>query len=239
MLAFRRFALLLIVLAAAFSTPSSARLPVPSPLGDAPRLQVSLFNDARLDSATLAEAASRASAIFSEAGIQVDWLVCAPADPADFAPHRTACSALAWPSHLSVRIRPQAVSVSADTFGQAFVDLSGEGLYSNVYFQNLAHSPRHANLTDGELLGCVLAHELGHLLLGTNSHSASGLMQPRWDSSALRAAAVSSLFFTRDQSSILRSRFASQIAASACPSSALRPTTSPASNREFCRNRGL
>lgn len=201
-----RSTLLLIVLAPSFSTFSFARSAEPHTFGEPPRLQVSLFNDARLDPATLADAEARASAIFSEAGIAVDWLACAPADPADFAPHRTACSDLAWPSHLSVRIRPRALSVSADTYGQAFVDPSGEGLYSNVYFQNLARSSRHPNLSDGDLLGCVLAHELGHLLLGTNSHSASGLMQPRWDSSALRAAALSSLLFTGGQSSTLRSR---------------------------------
>lgn len=203
----RRLFPLLIVSAAAISTPSFATPQESRSFGELPRLQVSLFNDARVDPATLAEAEARASAIFSEAGIAVEWLACAPVDPADFAPRHTACSALAWPSHLSVRIRPQAVSVSADTYGQAFVDSSGAGLYSNVYFQNLARSSRHPNLSEGELLGCVLAHELGHLLLGINSHSSSGLMQSHWDSSALHSATRSDLFFTPAQSATLRSRF--------------------------------
>jgi hypothetical protein len=204
---FRRFTLLLIVWAAVFSTSSPASTPQGG--ADQPRrLQVSLFNDAGVDSATLAEAQSRASAIFSHSGIEVDWLVCGPADPNDFLPRRTACSALVWPSHLSVRIRPRAVSVSAETFGQAFVNTEGEGLYCNVYYQNLARSSGHRDLSDGEMLGYVLAHELGHLLLGTNSHSASGLMQPRWDSSTLRPDALSSLRFTPSQSAVLRSRLA-------------------------------
>jgi hypothetical protein len=202
-----RLTFLLIVWALAFSTSSFAHPPAPPTPDQPPHLQVSLFNDARVDSATLAEAEARASAIFAESGIAVDWLVCAAADPADFSPRRTACSALVWPSHLSVRIRPEATSVSADTFGQAFVDPHGEGLYSNVYFENLAR-PNRSSLSNGEMLGYVLAHELGHLLLGTNSHSASGIMQPRWDSSTLRAAALSSLVFTRGQSSTLRSRLA-------------------------------
>ena len=204
---FRRFTLLLIVWAAAFSTSSPASTPPETP-GPPRHLQVSLFNDAGVDSATLAEAQSRASAIFSRSGIEVDWLVCGPADPNDFLPRRTACSALVWPSHLSVRIRPRAHRVSAETFGQAFVDGDGEGLYSNVYYQNLARSSGHPDLSNGELLGYVLAHELGHLLLGTNSHSASGIMQPRWDSSVLRPAALSSLRFTPAQSAVLRSRLA-------------------------------
>ena len=209
---------LIIVWSLAFSTASSAHPPVPRTPSQPARLQVSLFNDAHVDPATLAEAQARVSAIFAESGISVDWLICAAADPADFAPRRTACSALVWPSHLSARIRPEATSISADTFGQAFVGASGEGLYSNVYFENLSR-PNHSTLSNGEMLGYVLAHELGHLLLGTNSHSASGIMQPRWDSSTLRAAALSSLRFTRGQSSTLRSRFASNAVASDCPSS--------------------
>ena len=204
---FRRLSLLLIVWIVLFSTFVGARTPEEVP-GQPRHLQVSLFNDAQVDSATLAEAQSRASAIFSHSGIEVDWLVCAAANPNDFVPRRTACSVLTWPSHLSVRIRSRGVSVSADTFGQAFVSAEGEGLYSNVYYQNLARSARHPELSDAELLGCVLAHELGHLLLGTNSHSASGLMQARWDSSTLRTAALSSLFFTPAQSATLRSRLA-------------------------------
>jgi hypothetical protein len=202
---FRRFTLLLIVWAAVFSTSSPAGTPQGTS-GQPRRLLVSLFNDAGVDSATLAEAQSRASVIFSHSGIEVDWFVCGPADPSDFLPRRTACSALVWPSHLSVRIRPRAVSVSAETFGQAFVNAEGEGLYSNVYYQNLARSSGHRDVSDGEMLGYVLAHELGHLLLGTNSHSTSGLMQPHWNSSTLRASALSSLRFTSAQSAVLRSR---------------------------------
>jgi hypothetical protein len=202
---FRRCSLLLIVWSALFSTFTGARTPEEVP-GQPRHLQVSLFNDAQVDASTLAEAQTRASAIFSHSGIEVDWLVCAAANPNDFAPRRTNCSALAWPSHLSVRIRPRGVSVSADTFGQAFVNAEGKGLYSNIYYQNLARSSHHPGLPDGELLGCVLAHEVGHLLLGTNSHSASGVMQARWDSSTLRVAALSSLFFTPAQTAVLRFR---------------------------------
>ncbi|MBS1842486.1 MAG: hypothetical protein JSS69_09245 [Acidobacteria bacterium] len=201
---FRRFPLLLIVWATVISTSPQARTPDEAPRQSL-RLQVSLFNDAQVDPATLARAQSRASAIFAHSGIEVDWLVCAAADPGDFAPRRTACSTLSWPAHLSVRIRPGALSASADTFGQAFVDAGGEGVYSNVYYQNLSRSSRHPELSDAEMLGCVLAHELGHLLLGANSHSASGVMQARWDASTLRIAAESSLFFTPAQSAALRS----------------------------------
>lgn len=203
----RRASVLLIVWVVSFATPSRARTPDPPP-----RLQVSVFNDARVDSATLAAAEARASAIFSQAGLDVDWLVCTPADPSDFRPGKTACSDLAWPSRLSVRIVPRARSLATVVFGQAFVDTSGQGIYSNVYYQNLSR-PNRSRLAEADMLGCVVAHELGHLLLGVNSHSASGLMQSHWDSFALQSAARSDLFFTSAQSATLRSRFASTVVA--------------------------
>ena len=200
---YRRLSLLplLIVSAASFSTP--ARTP------DQPaHVQVSLFNDAHVDAATLAEAQARASFLFSQAGIEIDWLACRPADPSDFSPSASPCSALVWPAHLSVRIRPRALSASPETFGQAFVDAAGQGIYSNVYYQNLALSSNHPQLSDADMLGFVIAHELGHLLLGSNSHSPSGLMRARWDASALQAVSHHTLFFTPAQSATLRSRLA-------------------------------
>jgi hypothetical protein len=187
------------------STPNliSARTP-DTPL---PPLKLSVFNYARVPSETLVQAESRASAVFSEAGIEPEWINCAPADPTDFAPSSTPCLDLAWPQHLSVRIVKSGRSIDAETFGQAFLDECGRGVYTNVYYANLASSRDHPELSDSEMLGYVIAHEVGHLLLGTNSHSDSGVMQARWRATALLAAARISLFFTPDQAAALRSRF--------------------------------
>ena len=199
----RRFSLFVIVWGVPFSTPAVARTP-----DFVPHVQVSLFNDAAVPPAVLAQAQSRASAVLGQAGIEVEWLDCPPANPLDFAPAATPCSAVFWPRHLSVRIIKRGITVRADTFGQAFLDESGCGVYSNVYYQNLAASPDHPELTDGEMLGYVIAHELGHLLLGSHSHSDSGVMQAQWRAPALHAAARAALFFTPAQSANIRSRLA-------------------------------
>jgi len=175
----------------------------------APRVRLSVFNDAGIPADTLAQAAARATAILAQSGVELDWLDCGRPDPADFSPPTTPCSVVAWPHQLSVRILPRARSIGADIFGQAFLDDAGRGAYSNVYFSNLAANREHAQLSDGDMLGFVIAHEVGHLLLGSNSHSLSGLMQARWDSSALHSALHNTLFFTSAQSATLRSRLCS------------------------------
>ena len=206
----RRAFLFFIVWVAYFSTSAVARTPDPIP-----HVQVSLFDDAHVPLATLAQAQDRASAIFAHAGIEVDWLVCEPADPKDFAPSRTACSDLDWPRHLSVRIISRGRSVASDIFGQAFVDESGHGVYSNIYYQNLALSQNHPGISDGEMLGYVVAHEIGHLLLGTNSPSHDGLMQAKWSPLVLSDMPRALLVFTSAQSALIHSRLSAFLQAKA------------------------
>ena len=203
---FRRVSLILIVWAVPLSTSSATPTPARTPDALAPHVRLSVFNDAGIPADTLAQAAARATAILAQSGVELDWLDCGRPDPSDFSQRATPCSAVAWPHQLSVRILPRGRSIGADIFGQAFVDRSGSGAYSNVYFNNLAANRENAQLSDGYMLGFVIAHEVGHLLLGSNSHSPVGLMQARWDSPALQSASRHTLFFTPAQSATLRSR---------------------------------
>jgi hypothetical protein len=52
-------------------------------------------------------------------------------------------------------------------------------------------------------MGRVTAHEIGHLLLGTNSHTVSGLMQAKWD---LRRLHLTDWQFTSADAAKIRSR---------------------------------
>ena len=47
----------------------------------------------------------------------------------------------------------------------------------------------------GILLGHVIAHEVGHLLLVTNKHSRRGLMTSHWDARVTRDAILQRLYF--------------------------------------------
>ena len=53
------------------------------------------------------------------------------------------------------------------------------------------------------ILGRVTAHEIGHLLLGTNSHTVHGLMQAKWD---LRVPHPTEWRFTSADAAKIRSR---------------------------------
>ena len=186
-------------------------------------LRISLFNDAAVPQELLERAETRASFVLGQAGIEVDWLICHSASPVDFSSKPTECSAIVWPQQLSVRILKQGKAVGEDTFGQSFLDQSGFGAYANIYFASLNASRAHPELSDGEMLGYVIAHEVGHLLLGANSHSDTGVMQARWRGPALHAAAQQALYFTSAQAVVLRSRLSNSYSLSASTRLPLNP----------------
>jgi hypothetical protein len=54
------------------------------------------------------------------------------------------------------------------------------GTLATIYVNRVEDSARHAGADLGLLLGRVMAHEVGHLILHTNEHGAQGLMRAIW-----------------------------------------------------------
>jgi hypothetical protein len=72
---------------------------------------------------------------------------------------------------------------------------------ASVYYARALHLAEH-DAAESEahiILGCAMAHEVGHLLLGSNSHSVSGVMQARWERKHIRQALMGAMLFTPDQ----------------------------------------
>ena len=57
---------------------------------------------------------------------------------------------------------------------------AGIGRLATVYPDRVARLAEWAGVNSSVLLGRVIAHEVGHLLLGTTDHSPNGLMRARW-----------------------------------------------------------
>lgn len=166
-------------------------------------LVVRSYNLAGVPAGELAEAKEAATRIFSKSGLRLRWLECT------LETEDAACSLQSGPAVLNLRIRSAkeipAGSISRSTFGRAFVGAtSGFPRTADVYFDRVcavATSPKYR----GELLlASVIAHELGHLLLGANSHSKNGLMAGPWDPRELLAASRGILRFSKEETAHVR-----------------------------------
>ena len=57
---------------------------------------------------------------------------------------------------------------------------------ASVLVEPVAYVAKTKSVDVGDLLGVVIAHEIGHLLLGTSVHAAGGLMRAAWTQEMLR-----------------------------------------------------
>jgi hypothetical protein len=161
-----------------------------------------LVNDsAGVNPSVLRRAEREAAELFDAAGIEIRWVSCGEHE----------CRHILGPKEFVLHIVSGGQTRSDLVFGEAFLGADGRGQYSDVFFDRLKQARGEVDLA--LLLGAVSAHELGHLLLGANSHSAIGIMEPRWGSQGLRNVGMGRLSFTPEQARSMRNR----ISAGACP----------------------
>jgi hypothetical protein len=159
-----------------------------------------LVNDsAGVKPSVLRKAEQEAGRVFDGAGIAVTWVNCGETDE---------CRRILRPKEFVLHIVPGGKTPSDVVFGEAFLGEDGRGQYSDVFFDRLRQAQGDVNLA--LLLGAVSAHELGHLLLGSNSHSRIGIMEPRWGTEGLRSIGMGRLSFTPEQARSMRNRISAR-----------------------------
>jgi hypothetical protein len=171
-----------------------------------PQLAVFVMNDADASDQTIVDAERDAARVFQRAGVDVDWMNCGRADAGERYPR---CGGQNMTAALVVRLVPRARTLSPGILGVSFL-AHDTGTYADIFFdpiQQLRDLDKQVSLA--AILGNVIAHELGHLLLGSNAHSAEGIMQPHWDAQLLHGITTGQMRFTAEQSARMRGRVAS------------------------------
>ena len=147
---------------------------------------VRLYNIARLPHGEIVAAKGVAEKIFRGIGIQLRWRDCAPNN--DFVIAGDSCMERVGPRELIGRIAAGGQNVSSRVFGQAIV-MKGThtSTIATIFADRIGAVAARLDIDRGPLVGRTLAHELGHLLLGTNSHGAFGLMRGMWADAVIRS----------------------------------------------------
>jgi hypothetical protein len=167
---------------------------------------VAVHNDARIPLGVLLQAESEASRIFRESGLEIRWLNCSP--PQLFKQNPPECATSDFPRHLQLRIAKHSLNLNELTMGASYLSADGTGCYADLFYDRaqLIHETSHVSVAT--ILGHGIAHEIGHLLLGTNSHAPAGIMRARWQPADLASASKGSLLFSTLESQEMRSKLA-------------------------------
>ena len=82
---------------------------------------------------------------------------------------------------------------------------SGEGAcYASVFYQRVEKLAGQAAAPLSTVLACVFAHEIGHLLLGADSHSERSIMRADWDPADFNSDDLRGRLFTPSQAKLIQ-----------------------------------
>ncbi len=192
-----RLSFLLSAAIAASATWASAQGPV-SPLA---HIHVRVYDYVQVPAKVLATAEGQAGMIFRQAGIEVTWENSTP--PKD--PSKAKPTSPRPPDAAVIDLR--IVAHFAPVAGMLRYDSMGFAVPPDTATISLEWVEKLASLGVAEeyqVLGAAVAHEIGHLFLGPNSHSPAGIMRAGWKEQDLLEASQARLTFTADQARLFR-----------------------------------
>lgn len=168
---------------------------------------ISVHNYANVPTILLAAAEDHARNIFRHAGLETVWLNCSPELEREGLQPRSCY--FSDTTHLTLKISPHAMNAKLrdriDVLGTAYPNPQGASYFAYVFYDRVQELAQRQSLGHA-LLADVMAHEIGHLLLGSASHSPSGIMSAHWDYEELRNVSEGAMWFVPAQSKIMRDR---------------------------------
>lgn len=160
---------------------------------------VRVYRTFRLPSAVEERALLEAQAVLRTALVDVRWEKCTDQNPAPV------CGLPATPADLIVVVRegPRCEAASV-TLGRALAR-SARGGVANIYMNCVAWLANASRTDLAVLLGRVIAHELGHLIIYPEAHARRGLMRANWTPREVRRNHPADWAFTAADVEVLRS----------------------------------
>lgn len=139
--------------------------------------------------------------VFREAGVELEWINCII--PGHDYLEDPACTQIPRLRNVELRIvgevKPNLTEGGEDTAGLVM------GKMATVFFTRVDNMARLFDLSRVSVLSCVIAHELGHILLPGAGHSRGGIMHTAWSKDELlRLFAHAEAYFTSEQAESLR-----------------------------------
>ena len=143
-----------------------------------PRLTITVqvINYAEVPETTLIQAEQEVAGIFRQVGVHTVWRNVSRSHEEE--------QRNPLPLQLRILILRRAIAKQHQgSLGVAFRgDYSQPGQVAYIFYQRLKELVQNRGIQElkGRILGLAIAHEIGHLLLPTHSHSSTGIMRAEW-----------------------------------------------------------
>jgi hypothetical protein len=160
------------------------------------KLTLVIYDHAHIHEEILAEAENTASGIFEQAGVHLVWR-----EGFEYAAERrnSLIRAPEYPATLVVKLQPESEAIRYGVRSTC----GGIGFDSGAIIFVRRFDSRD-NISPAVRLGCIIAHESGHILLGQNAHSIVGIMRGTLLPADWEKAAQGTLGFTHSQNQQIR-----------------------------------
>ena len=159
-----------------------------------------------LRSETLEGGRGVAEAALKRAGLEIGWRQCRTA------PHgaeQDLCDDSLRSNEIIIRIARGPKPTGSAVLGDSLVEAhNGVGVLATVFADRIASAGSRTGVGAHVLLGRAIAHEVGHLLTGSDRHSRRGLMRRQWSEAELRSDREADWLFSRAEALRMRARLA-------------------------------
>ena len=180
-------------------------------------LSIHLYDLANISPHTLDEATREAARVLATAGVEVVWQP-GPANSAEAHASDQTASTAVWRQPLDTRdylvvriVRGFPARALSGALGFSLPDAK-VGAQATIFYDRIEPLDQPGVISVSALLGHAMAHEIGHVLLGTMEHSPEGIMKARWGRPDYQRAAMGFLEFTPSQRAAIRERLLTRLA---------------------------
>jgi len=170
-------------------------------------LTIRLYDKAVAAPAIVKAATEQAERIFARAGVRIVWEMASneasEAHCLDFQASKEQESGDVR-TYLAVRLivgLPETVHPNALGFS---LPQARFGAHVTIFYDRVERESAKLGRGEAAILGHAMAHEIGHVLLGSAEHSPAGLMRGRWNDSDVALAVTDGLYFSRIECARLR-----------------------------------
>jgi hypothetical protein len=170
-------------------------------------ITIRVYDFAHVDPKAFLSAEGKATRILADAGLDAHWVDCA-ISPADL-DNNPSCHSASQTNVYVLRIETNAMAALHEKSQNASGvtnDCGTGSCTASIFYDRIRDLASGYTAPTNVLVGRVMARQVGHLILGANSHSQAGIMQDSLSFRQLSTLASNQLLFTPEESRMMKTQ---------------------------------